>query len=56
MSNRTKDMSKDSTQNIPQQATKLKKLAKQQLGTWKWKNSKTQIIIWGISAIIVYIL
>jgi hypothetical protein len=28
MSNRTKDMSKDSTQNIPQEATKLKKLAK----------------------------
>ena len=29
MSNRTKDISKDSsTQNIPQEATKLKKLAK----------------------------
>ena len=28
MSNRTKDMSRDSTQNIPQEATKLKKLAK----------------------------
>ena len=34
-------MSKDSTQNIPQEAMKLKSYQKLQLDIWKWKNSRT---------------
>jgi hypothetical protein len=44
-----------STQNIPQEATKLKKLAKATARYMEMKKSKTQIIIQDISVIIVYI-
>jgi hypothetical protein len=50
-------MSKDSsTQNIPQETTKLKKLAKVTARYGKWKNLKTQTIILDISVIIAYTL
>ena len=49
-------MSQESTQTIPQEATKLKSYQRLLPDIWKWNNLKTQIITLDISVIIAYTL